>query len=120
MGLNLCVAFFSFSSSHFFFSLSRNIKRIVFSTLEKFDGESVRYLTHSEIKQIAGRAGRYKSEFPEGTVTSFSGEDNERIRDALNSEHDLLPVTSIAQIYFYSQLFPASRIVAVGRTNRVF
>ena len=34
------------------------IKRIIFTELEKFDGEQFRILTSQEIKQIAGRAGR--------------------------------------------------------------
>ncbi len=35
--------------------LNLNIRRIIFSTLEKFDGTSMRALTVAEIKQIAGR-----------------------------------------------------------------
>lgn len=34
------------------------IRRIIFTSLIKFDGEEKRYLTSQEIKQIAGRAGR--------------------------------------------------------------
>lgn len=39
--------------------VSLPIRRIVFSELQKYDGKKVRPLTHSEILQIAGRAGRY-------------------------------------------------------------
>ncbi len=39
--------------------LNLPIKRLFFSTLEKFDGTDMRTLTISEIKQIAGRSGRY-------------------------------------------------------------
>lgn len=39
--------------------LNLPIKRIFFSTLDKFDGNDMRKLTISEIKQIAGRSGRY-------------------------------------------------------------
>lgn len=39
--------------------LNLPISRIFFSTLEKYDGIETRYLHSSEIKQIAGRAGRY-------------------------------------------------------------
>ena len=35
------------------------IKRVVFLETDKFDGQKVRQLRTSEIKQIAGRAGRY-------------------------------------------------------------
>ena len=39
--------------------LNLPIQRLFFSTLEKFDGFDTRTLTISEIKQIAGRSGRY-------------------------------------------------------------
>lgn len=39
--------------------ISLPIKRIVFRELTKFDGEDDRTLTDGEIRQIAGRAGRY-------------------------------------------------------------
>eukprot|EP01018_Ginkgo_biloba_P038820 Gb_37678 [translate_table: standard] len=55
--------------------LNLNIRRIIFSTLEKFDGVQMHHLTVPEIKQIAGRAGRYGSMFPNGEVTCISGND---------------------------------------------
>src|SRR5690606_10998179 len=39
--------------------LNLNIRRVVFSTLRKFDGEQRRDLNVQEVKQIGGRAGRY-------------------------------------------------------------
>ena len=45
------------------------IKRIVFLETKKFDGFEVRDLSASEIKQIAGRAGRYGI-YPVGSVAS--------------------------------------------------
>lgn len=39
--------------------LNLPIQRIFFSTMEKFDGETMRALKITEIKQIGGRAGRY-------------------------------------------------------------
>ncbi len=39
--------------------LNLPINRLFFSTLEKYDGVSNRLLTISEVKQIAGRAGRF-------------------------------------------------------------
>lgn len=47
------------------------VKRIVFSALSKFiDNQEIR-LTFSEIKQISGRAGRFKR-FPVGSVTTLN------------------------------------------------
>lgn len=39
--------------------LNLPIRRVLFSTLEKFDGETERTLDDSEVHQIAGRAGRF-------------------------------------------------------------
>lgn len=41
--------------------LNLPIDRVVFTNIEKYDGYQTRLLTHSEIKQIAGRAGRYEN-----------------------------------------------------------
>lgn len=54
------------------------IKRIIFSTLSKFFDNQEYVLTKSEIKQIAGRAGRYQR-FPEGKVSCLT-----RVEDGLN------------------------------------
>ena len=41
----------------------------MFASLEKFDGTMQRPLTPSEVKQIAGRAGRFGTRFDAGIVT---------------------------------------------------
>ncbi|WP_114945581.1 helicase-related protein [Microvirga calopogonii] len=46
------------------------LRRVVFSTLRKFDGVRERQLTAMEIKQIAGRAGRF-GHHDEGMVTAL-------------------------------------------------
>ena len=50
--------------------LNLPIRRIVFATLEKYDGVSERLLTPQEIRQIAGRAGRFGIH-EEGLVTAL-------------------------------------------------
>lgn len=52
--------------------LNLPIRRVVFSTLRKFDGESRRDLNAQEVKQIGGRAGRY-GRFEEGVVAVLAG-----------------------------------------------
>ena len=59
------------------------IKRIVFSTIEKFDGIGRRILTTQEIKQIAGRAGR-RGIYEEGYCASV--EDPKYVEEALTIE----------------------------------
>ncbi len=50
--------------------VSLPIKRVIFSTVTKYDGKMRRRLTYSELKQIAGRAGRYGI-YDEGFVLSM-------------------------------------------------
>lgn len=59
------------------------IKRVVFLETAKFDGKEVRLLTAAEIKQIAGRAGRYGI-YNEGLVNSF--ENKKTIQKALSGD----------------------------------
>ena len=46
------------------------IQRVVFLEMEKYDGDITRMLTDSEIRQIAGRAGRY-GKYEIGYVNAF-------------------------------------------------
>ncbi|KAF8401729.1 hypothetical protein HHK36_012675 [Tetracentron sinense] len=70
--------------------LNLNISRIVFSTLKKFDGISTRELSVPEIKQIAGRAGRYGSKYPCGEVTCINAEDLPLLHSSLESPSPVL------------------------------
>jgi ATP-dependent RNA helicase SUPV3L1/SUV3 len=60
------------------------IKRVVFSTLSKFFDSKEHPINDSEIKQIAGRAGRY-GRYPEGFVTCLQQVEDglDRVRAAL-------------------------------------
>ena len=62
------------------------VQRIVFTTLSKFFNAQEHFLSHSEIKQIAGRAGRFQR-FPVGYVNCLVRveEGLSRLKDALNS-----------------------------------
>ncbi|RCV40937.1 hypothetical protein SETIT_9G095100v2 [Setaria italica] len=70
--------------------LNLNISRIIFSTMMKFDGFSFRELTVAEIKQIAGRAGRYGSKFPVGEVTCLDAEDLPLLHSSLKSPSPII------------------------------
>lgn len=63
------------------------IQRVVFSTLSKFISSKEIPITNSEIKQIAGRAGRF-GRFPDGYVTTIEAVDEglERVEEALNCD----------------------------------
>lgn len=49
------------------------LRRVIFSSLRKYDGERERPLTVQEIKQIGGRAGRFGGEHAEGIVAVLAG-----------------------------------------------
>ncbi|MGL5086508.1 MAG: helicase-related protein, partial [Clostridium sp.] len=60
------------------------IKRIIFLSTKKFDGEEIRELTSQEVKQIAGRAGR-KGIYEIGYVLSI-GSGSNFIEDKLDEK----------------------------------
>nr|CAD1832993.1 unnamed protein product [Ananas comosus var. bracteatus] len=70
--------------------LNLNISRIIFSTLKKFDGVYTRELSVPEIKQIAGRAGRYGSKYPVGEVTCVDADDLPLLHSSLASSSPVL------------------------------
>ncbi|GAA0152596.1 DNA metabolism protein [Lithospermum erythrorhizon] len=90
--------------------LNLNISRIVFSTLQKFDGFEMRNLTVSEIKQIAGRAGRYGSKFPVGKVTCLDADDLPLLHSSLKSPSPIIEQAglfpSFDLLYMYSCQHP--------------
>lgn len=51
--------------------LNLNIRRIVFHTMNKFNGQSTGPIPPAQVKQIAGRAGRRSSIYPEGFATAL-------------------------------------------------
>ena len=64
------------------------IRRIIFLSVKKFDGEEVRFLTSQEVKQIAGRAGR-QGIYDVGYVASV-GNNVEVIKDKLVREDKII------------------------------
>ena len=83
--------------------LNLSIRRIIFSTLTKFDGKEFRSLNSSvgaltisspdnlkEVKQIAGRAGRYGSRYERGEVTVLHSHDHQFLSQNLYSSDDQL------------------------------
>jgi ATP-dependent RNA helicase SUPV3L1/SUV3 len=67
--------------------LTRKIKRIIFSTARKWNGSKEVVLPLSDIKQIAGRAGRFGMHGKDsiGSVTSLLPVDHRIISQALNT-----------------------------------
>ena len=65
--------------------LNLNIQRIVFASAHKFDGVKVRPLEPTEVKQIGGRAGRYRTQFAIGEVTALHEADLHVLRRAMDA-----------------------------------
>eukprot|EP00741_Cyanophora_paradoxa_P002496 tig00000076_g2420.t1 len=65
--------------------LNLKIGRVVFSEVEKFDGKETRPLTALEVKQIAGRAGRFGGRFSAGFVSALDPYDLDSVRDKLQA-----------------------------------
>lgn len=97
--------------------LNLNISRIIFSTMKKFDGMEMRDLTVPEIKQIAGRAGRYGSRFPVGEVTCLDAEDLPLLHSSLTSPSPILEKAGLFPSFdllsLYSNLHPKEGIYQI-------
>ncbi|KAG1446411.1 hypothetical protein G6F56_009579 [Rhizopus delemar] len=63
--------------------LNLNIKRVVFSQVEKFDGKSTRNISTPQLKQIAGRAGRFGTAYGNGVVTALRPSDLRYIKESV-------------------------------------
>ncbi|XP_021692039.2 DExH-box ATP-dependent RNA helicase DExH16, mitochondrial isoform X2 [Hevea brasiliensis] len=97
--------------------LNLNISRIIFSTMTKFDGVEIRDLTVPEVKQIAGRAGRYGSKFPVGEVTCLHADDLPLLLSSLESPSPILETAGLFPtfdlMFMYSRLHPKSGIYQI-------
>ncbi|KAG0192174.1 hypothetical protein DFQ28_009934 [Apophysomyces sp. BC1034] len=77
MGLNLCV------------------KRMIFSSVQKYNGTTVAYLSIPQVKQIAGRAGRFGTLYVTGTVTTLLGQDLAYVRQSMQAPIQYLELAGL-------------------------
>jgi ATP-dependent RNA helicase SUPV3L1/SUV3 len=76
--------------------INLNIGRVVFSSIVKFDGNEFRRLKQTEVLQIAGRAGRFNTQYHTGLVNVLHvPEDLEYIREQFRNP---LPLMKTAQL----------------------
>ena len=76
--------------------LNLKINRVVFATTKKFDGVQSVPLTSLQIKQIAGRAGRYSSSGPlVGYYTAMHSRDMEVIKKGMKGSVELLQMATV-------------------------
>lgn len=74
--------------------LNLPVRRIVFLEVEKFDGVSRRPLVISEIKQIAGRAGRFGL-YDTGYVTALGQKNLNYLKNTLNIPEQDIDIVSL-------------------------
>lgn len=79
--------------------LNLNLRRVIFASLDKFDGEALRPLLPAEVQQIAGRAGRFKSEYGEGLVSCLHPNDVDALRECMSAEPPPLEAAGLAPTY---------------------
>jgi len=85
--------------------LNLNIKRIIFNSIFKFNGEKIVRLNHSEIKQIGGRAGRRNSPYPNGEVLCRDSRDLGYIRRCLTTEIEPIRKAGLLPTEAHIELF---------------
>ncbi|XP_023514781.1 DExH-box ATP-dependent RNA helicase DExH18, mitochondrial [Cucurbita pepo subsp. pepo] len=68
--------------------LNLNIRRVVFYNLAKYNGDKVVPVPASQVKQIAGRAGRRGSRYPDGLTTTLNLDDLDYLIECLKQPFD--------------------------------
>ena len=78
--------------------MCRAIKRIIFESVSKFNGSSIQTIEAAHLKQIAGRAGRYRTALQAESPTEDSDEGKEEPKGSLRTpEPSLGLVTTLEQ-----------------------
>lgn len=88
------------------YGLNMNIRRVVFTSLKKFNGRELVDLSAATIQQVGGRAGRFGLEFSKhGFVTTLQSRDLAKVRQAFAAEPELihragiLPTLEVLLVY---------------------
>ncbi|KAL7527736.1 hypothetical protein ACHAXR_007600 [Thalassiosira sp. AJA248-18] len=107
--------------------LNLSIKRIIFNSMFKNNGENIVQLDHSAVKQIAGRAGRRNSPYPHGECTTRDPNDMAHLRKCMRTEikplkkAGLIPTPShIAQFNQHLEEYGSSKKIELHQTLRKF
>ena len=85
--------------------LNLSIKRIIFHTIVKNNGERIIRIDHSSVKQIAGRAGRRNSIYPHGEVTCRHPNDMAHLKQCMTTEIDPLQKAGLIPTPVHIALF---------------
>ena len=97
--------------------LNLSIRRIIFNSIYKNNGETIVKLDHSSCKQIAGRAGRRNSPFPNGVVTTRCPKDIKYVRACMETEIEPLSSAGLVPSPAHIALFSEQLIAYSGEAN---
>ncbi|KAG2307631.1 hypothetical protein Bca4012_083371 [Brassica carinata] len=87
--------------------LNLNIRRVVFYSLSKYNGDKVVPVPASQVKQIAGRAGRRGSRYPDGLTTTLHLEDLTYLIECLQQPFDEVRKVGLFPFFEQIELFAA-------------
>lgn len=82
--------------------LNLNIRRVIFNNLSKYNGDKILPVPASQVKQIAGRAGRRGCVYPDGLATTLHLEDLDYLIECLKQPFD--HVTKVGLFPYYEQV----------------
>ncbi|KAJ6806100.1 ATP-dependent RNA helicase SUV3L, mitochondrial [Iris pallida] len=85
--------------------LNLNIRRVVFYSLEKYNGDKMVPVEGSQVKQIAGRAGRRGSVYPDGLVTTFKLDDLDYLIECLQQPFEEVKKVGLFPFFEQVELF---------------
>lgn len=85
--------------------LNLNIRRVVFYNLSKYNGDKMVPVPASQVKQIAGRAGRRGSLYPDGLTTTFHLDDLNYLIDCLKQPFDEIRKVGLFPFFEQVELF---------------
>ncbi|XAR73567.1 RNA helicase [Bertholletia excelsa] len=82
--------------------LNLNIRRVIFYSLSKYNGDRIVPVPASQVKQIAGRAGRRGSRYPDGLTTTLHLDDLDYLIECLKKPFE--DVQKVGLFPFFEQV----------------
>ena len=85
--------------------LNLNIRRMIFNGLSKYNGDKMVPVPASQVKQIAGRAGRRGCLYPDGLTTTLHLDDLDYLIECLKQPFDEVKKVGLFPFYEQVELF---------------
>ncbi|XP_021673167.2 DExH-box ATP-dependent RNA helicase DExH18, mitochondrial [Hevea brasiliensis] len=85
--------------------LNLNIRRVVFNSLSKYNGDKIVPVPASQVKQIAGRAGRRGSRYPDGLTSTLHLDDLGYLIECLKQPFEEVKKVGLFPFYEQVELF---------------